>query len=143
MAFCCATTASSVLTALRSTISVGARLLFDGKVLIAGGHYSGMPGGANGPGYPHDPVTGAFTATGNLNTALSNAASRLLDNGMVLVGGGITNSGFLSSAELYDPSTGTFIPTGNMVVARGAHHNAAQQRQGSGGGRQNHREFAL
>src|SRR5207247_2227043 len=39
----------------------------------------------------------------------------------VLVTGGYSNSGFQSSAELYDPSTGTFSTTGSMSVGRYIH----------------------
>ena len=41
----------------------------------------------------------------------------LLDHGTVLVAGGI-NFGFLESAEIYDPTTGTFSPTGSLATAR-------------------------
>ncbi|CAF4540964.1 unnamed protein product [Rotaria sp. Silwood2] len=45
-----------------------------------------------------------------------------LKNGMVLVAGGYNqNSGFLSSAEVYDPSTGLWTNTGNMSTARSEH----------------------
>ena len=36
-------------------------------------------------------------------------------------GGGNGVSGALSSAELYDPSTGTFSPTGSLINARMDH----------------------
>jgi hypothetical protein len=40
----------------------------------------------------------------------------LLPSGKVLVGGGRDqNNGFPTVAELYDPATGTFTATGNMV----------------------------
>jgi hypothetical protein len=41
----------------------------------------------------------------------------LLKNGEVLIAGDF-NGNSLTSAELYDPATGTFIPTGSMVNAR-------------------------
>lgn len=47
-----------------------------------------------------------------------------LNNGMVLVTGGWTPNGMLNSAELYDPSTGTWIRTGNMSTAR-CYHTAS------------------
>jgi N-acetylneuraminic acid mutarotase len=45
----------------------------------------------------------------------------LLANGKVLaVGGGNSSSGVLSSAELYDPATGQWTPTGSLNIAREA-----------------------
>lgn len=46
----------------------------------------------------------------------------LLPNGMVLIAGGSQDSrAVVASAELYDPSTVTFTPTGNMTAARREH----------------------
>jgi len=57
-------------------------------------------------------LVGLFTIGG--------AASLLLPNGQVLVAGGINASlglcGTLASAELYNPSTGTWTATGSMTV---------------------------
>ena len=39
----------------------------------------------------------------------------------MLITGGIRSSGYLNSAELYDPSTGVWTPTGNMNYARYYH----------------------
>ena len=44
----------------------------------------------------------------------------LLNNGMVLIAGGY-NAGPLASAELYNPATGTFTPTGSLNTARDLH----------------------
>src|SRR4029077_5233514 len=48
-----------------------------------------------------------------------NHASVVLRDGRVLLIGGISNVAFLSSAELYDPKTGTFTATGGMAHPRG------------------------
>ena len=45
----------------------------------------------------------------------------MLPNGKVLVAGGLGNSGDLTSAELYDPASGTWTATGSLTTARGAH----------------------
>jgi len=36
----------------------------------------------------------------------------------VLVPGGVNTNGYLASAELYNPATGTWAPTGSMITAR-------------------------
>lgn len=58
----------------------------------------------------------SFTFTGNLLVARHNANAVLLNNGKVLVAGGIETYQPTDSAELYDPTTGTFTATGNMVT---------------------------
>ncbi len=42
----------------------------------------------------------------------------LLPDGRVLVAGGGTESGYLSQAEIYDPATGVWTPTGSMTGPR-------------------------
>src|SRR5208283_4613172 len=76
--------------------------------------------GPTGPGS----ITGtaAFASTGNLNTPRDNHTATLLNNGMVLIAGGVgPNSNTLNTAELYDPTAGTFTPTGNLHTARWGH----------------------
>jgi Galactose oxidase, central domain len=63
-----------------------------------------------------------FTATGDLNQTRTGASATLLPNGKVLIAGGQDSGGaVLSSAELYDSSTGTFTLTGNMRLPRAQH----------------------
>src|ERR1035438_6324829 len=61
---------------------------------------------------------GTFSATGSMITARSSQVATLLPNGKVLVAGGCYDNGggcqVLASAELYDPTTGTFSATGSM-----------------------------
>ena len=87
-----------------------ATLLNSGKVLFAGG-YCCFPVGAE----LYDPDTGTFAATGNMISMISEWAdtATLLPNGKVLVTKGNPQAGpYLSSAELYDPSRGTFTFAG-------------------------------
>ena len=65
----------------------------------------------------------AFGATGSMHTARTGATATLLSNGKVLMAGGAkTTTGstedVYASAELYDPATGKFSPTGSMTAAR-------------------------
>ncbi|HXC16078.1 MAG TPA: kelch repeat-containing protein [Holophagaceae bacterium] len=53
-----------------------------------------------------------MTAIRGLHTAT------LLPNGKVLIAGGVNATTYLSSAELYDPATGTFTATGGMASLR-------------------------
>ena len=45
----------------------------------------------------------------------------LLPDGKVLVAGGGGQNGPLDSAELYDPSTGSWAAAGNMITGRQGH----------------------
>ncbi|MFZ3323464.1 MAG: kelch repeat-containing protein [Usitatibacter sp.] len=70
---------------------------------------------------------GTFAATGSMISARAQHSATLLPNGEVLIAGGfIYSGGFipLASAELYDPTTGTFSATGSMSVARETVHTA-------------------
>ena len=65
---------------------------------------------------------GAFTATGNMITGRFHHTATLLPNGMVLVTGGEDlNHITISSAELYDPASGTWSTTGPLATARASH----------------------
>src|SRR5436190_616302 len=62
----------------------------------------------------------SWSTTGGLATARSFHTATLLASGKVLVAGGY-NGGYLNSAELYDPGTGTWSGTGALGTAREAH----------------------
>jgi hypothetical protein len=63
-----------------------------------------------------------FLLTGSMATARRFHTATLLANGKVLVAGGEdAGSTAFASAELYDPSRGTFSATGNMTVPRVGH----------------------
>lgn len=91
-----------------------ATLLGDGDVLVAGG------GTASAELY--HPATGTFTATGSMSAPRTDATATLLQDGDVLIAGGLGIGSKpdqnLTSAELYDPSMGTFSPTGSLNVGR-------------------------
>ena len=62
-----------------------------------------------------------FDNTGSLAAARYGHTATLLSNGKVLVAGGGGTSGYLASAELYDPASGTWTATGSFSTARAFH----------------------
>jgi hypothetical protein len=101
----------------------------NGKVLVTGGFNrvdAQSSGNALSTAELYDPTTGAFTPTGSMATARGGQTATLLSNGKVLVAGGLislSSAGVsvASSAELYDPATGTFAATGDMGTTREQH----------------------
>lgn len=101
--------------------------LLDGTVLIVGGS------SVTAPAEVYNPATGTFKTVGTTVTARFAHTATLLSNGMVLIAGGMDNigcvytpsaslaQGTVSSAELYNPATGTFAATGSMNVVRAFH----------------------
>ena len=65
-----------------------------------------------------------FSNTGSLGTARGFHTATLLPSGKVLVAGGIGGAGGPTSAELYDPATGLWAPTGSLVSPRSGFHTA-------------------
>jgi subtilase family serine protease len=101
-----------------------ATLLPSGQVLVAGGSDVMGGGPISGPAELYDPARGTWTLTGALNTAREFHTATLLTNGLVLVAGGFCACGGWgesSSAELYDPATGTWTNTGSMNTPRMDH----------------------
>ncbi len=98
-----------------------ATLLRDGRVLVAGGvHLSSAD--------IFNPVTDTWTPTGSMRADRYGHSATLLPSGQVLVAGGLTYSSYHPSrpdapysnliAELYDPTTGAWTPTGSMSAQR-------------------------
>src|SRR3954454_6177940 len=76
----------------------------------------------------------AWLPTGGLVTARDYATATLLNNGKVLVAGGISakgtgSGGYLAGAELYDPATGVWAAPGRMLHSR-EYHTATLLRNG-------------
>ena len=92
-------------------------LLPNNKVFIGGG------AGVGETAYElYDPLSGRFTVTGTPSVQHSYGSATLLAGGQVLVEGGCHQclKPFLTTttAELYNPATGSFTPSGSMNVSR-------------------------
>ena len=95
-------------------------LLGNGQVLLVGGI------DRNGSMQPtaelFNPAAGRFSQTSKPQSPHGwGVTATVLRDGKVLVAGGSTSCGspcYTASAELYDPSTGTFVLTGSMTVPR-------------------------
>jgi len=98
--------------------------LRDGRVLICGGTATGEVGGVLSSAELYDPAARRFTPTGAMTVARAGQTITMLRDGRVLLTGGVQNAGFrsqLASAEIYDPSGGTFSATGSMATPREGH----------------------
>ena len=96
-----------------------ATLLASGKVLIAGGIDSS--GASLGTAELFDPAAtpASFTATiGGLVTPRDGHRAARLPDGTVLLAGGYYQGQVLPHAEVFDPTSGMFAPTGGMQSAR-------------------------
>jgi N-acetylneuraminic acid mutarotase len=117
------TTSGSLNTARASANAV---LLSSGSFLVAGGCVSACLGGNTATAELYNSVNGSWSYTGSMITARVYFGMVLLSSGKVLAVGGCTaqNSngctGVTASAEVYDPSSGTWSATGSMKAARGA-----------------------
>ena len=114
-----------------------ATLLPNGDLLFLGGYTKIVPSGPNVN--PVTPVptasaeilkagTGIIQPAADMSIARAGHTATLLTDGRILITGGVTPlpslppySEATSSAELYDPASGTSSPAGNMSVARSGH----------------------
>ena len=124
-------TPAPTLPILTGPLGVGRQIhtattLADGRVLVAGGYDAHDQAVASAVIY--DPATDTFSPTGSMAAARGLHTATLLADGRVLIAGGGHPSWvgpqadpYLASAELFDPATGTFSPTGSMAIRREGH----------------------
>ena len=107
-----------------------ATLLADGRVLVAGGLNTNNCPDASDFAELYDPASGSFAPTSSMINPRYHQTATLLQNGKVLITGGdssnfecsdLDTSPQVASAELYDPSSGSFTQTGSMSEARSGH----------------------
>ena len=108
-----------------------ATVLRDGTVLVVGGHDGELPPSEDGTHVSlataelYDAASGSWSATASMGSARASHTATLLPDGHVLVVGGggeaepMEGPARSATAELYDPSTGTWSPTGSMTEPRG------------------------
>lgn len=106
-----------------------ATTLKDGRVLITGGiQLAGSGFGASPNTEIFDPATSRFVSAERMNDGRWLHSATLMKDGRVLIAGGRNNNCTancpiyaLNTAEIYDPATGEFTPTGPMHIARYNH----------------------
>ena len=99
-------------------------MLLDGRVLFVGGTQDSEIVSSE----LFDPRTNSFSRTAGLMSGPRHglSATTLLDGRVLVAGGSLpiqVGGPPLATAELFDPATGTFSPTGPLVVGR-EHHKA-------------------
>ena len=113
-------TAVAAMTVHRCGESIVA--LPDGSALFAGGVPCGIyPDNALKSAEIFDPRTNQFRAVGEMKSAQYRPGIALLKDGRVLLAGGSWGTQYsvsVNSAELYDPKSQTFSPTGNLTTRR-------------------------
>jgi hypothetical protein len=112
--------ASSTLAFARSSFT--ATPLASGKVLVVGGESSGTT--ILSAVEIYDPPTNTFTLGTSMSVPRSIHTATTLASGKVLIAGGgsaATTAGCQSTAEIYDPATGTWSSAGAFSTLRGAH----------------------
>ena len=103
-----------------------ATLLRDGRVLVAMGSNDENYGSGLYGAELYDPVSGTWSAVGDLGEGMGGHTATLLPDGKVLVAGGqarISSGGSASLAKsnVFDPATGSWTSTGNLGTPRDTH----------------------
>ena len=101
--------------------------LSNGQVLVAGGiSCVGTQCTTYSSAELFDPATGKFTLTGSMNSARQGHTATLLNDGTVLITGGLGGSTAptLDTAELYNPVSATFSQLANSLNSARAFHTA-------------------
>ena len=112
----------------RGTSDRTATALLDGGVLVTGG-IDGSTDPISASADRYDANSAQWRAAGHMLHVRVGHTATLLHDGRVLIAGGLSccqvpnpsPDFFASTAEIYDPATGAFTPTGSMNAPRGNH----------------------
>jgi len=100
-----------------------ATTLSDGRVLVAGGFTKMFKALSSCEVF--DPIKNKFVKAASMKHSRFLHTATLLKDGRVLIVGGIGDNEakkmLVDEAELFDPTTGTFIPTGSLNIPRQGH----------------------
>jgi len=108
-------------TPLRRTMAAAA-VLGDGRVLVTGGYGANSPDSARAlnSAMIFDPYHNTWTAAAPMNIARARHAATMIDDGRVLVAGGMNNTA-LGSVEVYNPATNTWQMCDSLAHPRFDH----------------------
>lgn len=93
--------------------------LADGRVLMTGGRWdNGIDEEPRATAMIFDPATNAWTPTDDMSVPRGLHTATALADGRVLVAGGDSGAGDLSSAEIFDPVSEVWSTTDSMTLSR-------------------------
>ena len=102
-----------------------ATLLQDEKTILVTGGFGDLSGTALATAEILDTNTDNFTAIANMSAARAGQTATVLNNGTVLIAGGVDGTGAaLNSAEIFDPISITFTPVATPMHDKRAWHTA-------------------
>jgi hypothetical protein len=105
-----------------------ATLLANGKVLVTGARSTTTGTTAVASAELYDRNSSTWAATANMTGARRlhsatrlNTSGHATTNGKVLIAGGVIGTAGVNTAQLYNPTAGTWVAAGNLNAARHAH----------------------
>ena len=95
--------------------------LNNGSLLVAGGFAGAVANSSISSAELYNPNKNRWTLIAPMHVGRAGALAVTLNNGEVLVTGGLGNAGVLTSCELYNPANNTWTMTGSMSQPRFDH----------------------